>query len=79
MPAELKQVSAKLVSFPPGSGSSVRPHVRWSWVCGKEKAVRAGRACLLVFSFFSRELRVKAELLFLREHSREILLLSLLC
>lgn len=43
------------------------------------EAVRAGRACLLVFLFFSRELRVKAELLFLTEHSREILLLSLLC
>lgn len=40
MPAELKQVSAKLVSFPSGSGSSGRPHVQRSRLCGKQKAVR---------------------------------------
>lgn len=81
MPAELTQVSAELAPFPSegGSGGSLRPHVRRP-PCEERRALAGGgRACLLASSFFSRELRATAELLFLTEHSREVLLLSLVC
>lgn len=47
MPAELKQVSAKLVSFPSGSAAAC------AGPGGVEKAVSAGRGCLLVFAFLA--------------------------
>lgn len=73
MPAELKQVSAKLQSFPSGS-----PAARAGSRCRGESCQRCKGLFTRVL-IFSWELRGKAELLFLAEHSRENLLLSLLC
>lgn len=73
MPAELKQVSAELASVPSARGV---PQRGGPGGVGRRKL--SGSA-LLVFSFLSWELRAKAEMLFLTEPAREILLLSLLC
>lgn len=80
MPAELKQVSAKLASFPAGSGGSVHPHVQ------RVLAVWKGESCQGVWKglftcgfIFQPRTEQKLSCFFLTEHSREILLLSLLC